>query len=345
MKSIILSVSIMMLTIWVQAQSNELLIKSNEKGLYFEHKVTAKENFYSVGRLFNVHPKHIATFNSLDMSKGLGLGQVIKIPLTDTNFNQNTEKGQAVYYLTGNSESLYRVSTSNHNVLMEKLRKWNHLSNDKVAPGTKLIVGYLVTGQTASLAAANPPKSEPVNKPPQENNSKALTKNETTDKPEPVNKPPQENDNKALTKNETTDKPEPKKAEVTEKKEEPKKEQTAQVNEEIKPANPNQGYFKTSFDQQIRQQPITKEQTLTSGIFKTASGWSDAKYYLLMDGVEPGTIVKVTNPVNNKMIYAKLLGEMSGVKANQGVNVRISNAAASALDIGETDKFIVKLNY
>jgi len=54
--------------------------------------------------------------------------------------------------------------------------------------------------------------------------------------------------------------------------------------------------------------------------------------------------VRITNPLNNKTIYAKLLGEMSD-KQSQGLNIRISNAAANALDIPETDKFTVKLNY
>ena len=43
--------------------------------------------------------------------------------------------------------------------------------------------------------------------------------------------------------------------------------------------------------------------------------------------------------------YAKVLGEMSGIRQNQGYDVRISNAAASALNVSETDKFIVRVNY
>jgi hypothetical protein len=64
MKNIILlSVIILAVTI-LQAQTNEtLVIKSSNKGLYLDHKVTPKENFYSMGRTFNVHPKHIASFN------------------------------------------------------------------------------------------------------------------------------------------------------------------------------------------------------------------------------------------------------------------------------------------
>ena len=71
----------------------------------------------------------------------------------------------------------------------------------------------------------------------------------------------------------------------------------------------------------------------------------DAKYYALIDGVEPGTIIIVTNPANDKLVYAKVLGEMKGIRQNQGLDLRISNAAASALEIPETDKFIVQVNY
>jgi hypothetical protein len=327
MKSIVFVCIMILVTATVQAQTNELLIKSNSKGLYIDHKVTPKENFYSIGRLFNVHPKHLASFNSLDMTKGLGIGQIIRIPLTDTNFNQKTNKGIPVFYVTGNSEGLYRVSTNNNNILIDKLRQWNHLSGDNVAPGSKLVVGFLVSNGASSIAVVTPPKAEAVNKNNPENN-KETAKNEVTVKEEKV------------------EKPETKKEEVKQEKEEPKKtDEVVQVKQEMKPQNSSQGYFKTSFEQQIRQQPITKEQTLTSGIFKTASGWSDTKYYLLMDGLEPGIIVKITNPTNNKIIYAKLLGEMNGLKQNEGLNIRVSNAAASALGVAETDKFILKLNY
>ena len=64
-----------------------------------------------------------------------------------------------------------------------------------------------------------------------------------------------------------------------------------------------------------------------------------------MDGMEPGTIVRITNPANNRMIYAKLLGEMNGLKQNEGLSARVSNAAASALGVTDTDKFILKINY
>src|SRR4030095_2186047 len=105
------------------------------------------------------------------------------------------------------------------------------------------------------------------------------------------------------------------------------------------------GYFKNNFYQQVKTSPVTKDQTLTSSIFKTTSGWQDGKYYLLINGVESGTIVKITNPSNNKTIFAKVLYAMDKIRENQGVDIRISDAAASSLAVSETDKFILKVNY
>ena len=95
----------------------------------------------------------------------------------------------------------------------------------------------------------------------------------------------------------------------------------------------------------MKAYPLSKDQTVTSGIFKITRGGKEAKYYALVDGIEPGTIIKVINPTNNKIVYAKVLGEMKGIRQNEGLDLRISDTAASALEISETDKFIVKLNY
>ena len=50
-----------------------------------------------------------------------------------------------------------------------------------------------------------------------------------------------------------------------------------------------------------------------------------------MKKVQPGTVVKVTNAVNGKFVYAKVLGEIPPIKENDGLLVRISNAATTEL--------------
>jgi len=313
MKKFIFSIVSMLLVTFAIAQK-ELMVKTSDKGLYLEHKVVAKESFFSIGRKYNLHPKSIASFNALDMEKGLKIDQKLRIPLLDTNFSQKGNSGTPVYYKTGDKEGLLTVSNKFNKVSLANLRNWNNISGSDVKEDTKLIIGFVKSKELPSVTINNKPKQDdPVEK----TEEKPVVKTE----PEKViEKPVVKTDPEKI-----IEKP--------------------VVKTEEKIVTSDNGYFKTSFDQQIKNSPITKNETVTSGIFKTTSGWQDAKYYLLIDKVSPGTIVKIVNPTNNKAVFAKVLGEMSGIRQNEGLNIRISNAAAAALDIAEQDKFIVKVNY
>ena len=313
----------------ILAQSTELMVKSSDKGLYVEHIVSPKEGLYFLGRLYNVHPRYLARYNGLDISKGLVLGQVIKVPLTDTNFNQKTNNGVPVVYKVGEKEGLLKISTVNNKVSMENLRNWNNLGSDNVNFGTKLVVGYLVSNEMKAAApSVAVEKKEPVIEKPK------------TDPPKIVKSEDVKTVELTMIE-EKKEEPAPPPPPVVVKQPEKKIEAVNAVKMETSP----EGFFKWHFEQQSKQQKGSKDETVTSGIFKTTSGWTDAKYYLLIDGVQPGTIIKITNPTNSKYVFAKVLGQMEGINLNKGLNIRISNAAASNLGVTETDKFIVKVNY
>jgi len=307
------------------AQPAQLMVKQDIKGLHLDHNVAAKEGLYSIARLYNVHPKALAAYNNLDMSKGLSIGQLVLVPLTDTNFTQKNNKGIPIYHKVGDKEGLMKVSSANNKVSIQNLRTWNKLSKDDLTPGSKLVIGFLVTNETIATATV---KDEPVKK---TDDKPLVTPEKSIVKEEQEKK----TDDKAAIKTEPV-------AAKTNVKEDPKK---AVVKQEVTTNMSGQGYFKPSFDQQVKSHPVSKTQTVTSGIFKTTSGFEDAKFYLLIDGVASGTIVRIINPENNKAIYAKVLGEMNGIRQNQGLDIRMSNASASILGISDMDKFIVKINY
>jgi LysM repeat protein len=220
------------------------------------------------------------------------------------------------------------VSLKNNKVLMANLRKWNNLANDNISTGQKLIVGYLVSPEANNIAVQQPPvpqqekKTEAAIK--QDPTVVALPKEHKEEPLKPAEKKPEEEERKpAVTTSKPVSNPIPSSA--------------------IKDANG--GYFKTNYEVQVKAQPVSKDETATAGIFKTASGWQDAKYYALMDGIEPGTIIRIINPTNNKAVYAKVLGQMAGIRQNQGYDLRLSNAAASALEISDVEKFVVRVNY
>jgi LysM repeat protein len=328
-KLIITSIFLLCLNL-VQAQQ-VLYIRNTDNSFYLDHTVAAKEGLYSIGRLYNVNPKHIAGFNKIDLNKGLAIGEVVRIPLSDTNFTNKTNKGAPIYYAVQANDGLQKISNANRKVPVASLRKWNGLTSDNVPAGTALIIGYLVTKEAASFATLK--QGEIISGKP------VAASTEVAVKTVPPEVKPVVETQKSPEKD-----PAPKpQAVVT-----PVKEKAAEVvasTEEVAAVSGTAGYFKPFFDQQIKSAPASRNSVVTAGIFKTISGWQDAKFYMLIDGVAAGNIIRVINPDNNKIIYAKVLGEMNGIRQNQGLGTRISSAAASALGVSNTEKFTLQLNY
>ena len=321
------------------SQSGDLIINSGPKGAYLIHSVAAKEGLFPLGRKYNVHPRHIANFNGIDFNKGLSIGQQIRIPLSDTNFKQTVNKGVPVYYKVSEKESLANISAKTK-AQQGNLRGWNNLSADNVSSGTKLIVGFLITNELQDRVVTITPKTLVV-----EESVSNVKKQESSEKKQPATEVKSGVVVEESVSNVKKQEESKKQLEPEIKKEEPKKTEPVVVKQPETIKDDGSGYFKNNFYQQVKTSPLTKEQTLTSSIFKTTSGWQDGKYYLLINGVEPGTIVKITNPSNSKTVYAKVLYAMDKIRENQGVDIRISDAAASSLAVSEMDKFILKVNY
>ncbi len=105
---------------------------------------------------------------------------------------------------------------------------------------------------------------------------------------------------------------------------------------------PAEGFFTPMFGKDVAARTL-QTSTGTAMTFKTASGWTDKKYYILMNDVPPGSIVKISSG-DGKSVYAKILWNMGDMKDNEGLNYRISDAAASALGIKDS-KFQVTITY
>ena len=76
--------------------------------------------------------------------------------------------------------------------------------------------------------------------------------------------------------------------------------------------------------------------------FKSASGWADKKYYILMNDAPTGSIVKIKS--GKSELYAKVLWGLGEMKENDGLSFRISTATAAALGITD-QKFDLKVSY
>ena len=329
------------------------------------HTVQAKETLYSLARKYNVHPRELAAYNNIPVETSLTLGQVIRIPakttmaplppLTGTKTEPEVKKeptpkkaepvvkkeeapkktepvkkeevvketpavkkegSYPIYHKVAKKETLYHISKLYENVTIDDIKKWNKLSGDGVSEGTNLIVGY---SKTKNAVAENKPVTEPIVKP-----EEVVKKKE---EPKPVVKEPVESAKEAK---------EPERTVKTESVKEEPKNSTGK--------NFNGGVFKTQYSQQAASKKDIAEEKGTAGTFKSTSGWEDGKYYCLSNSVPSGTIVKVTNTANQKIVYAKVLDLIPDLKQNTGIILRLSNSAAQELGVS-TDNFECTLNF
>lgn len=317
------------LPLFVKAQQNSIMVEGAGANIYVNHSAAAKENFYSIGRLYNISPKDIAPYNKLSLENGLSIGQVIKVPLRTVNFTQTNnvavdETAVPVYHKVGANETLFQVSNKYNKILTSLLKKWNNLNSDDINQGQNLIVGYLKVKKDLSAFAQSGTKI------PKEDIAQVSVK-------EKIIKP------KEVIVIQENNKPQVKEQIVVAQKVEPIVEKVAVKNiaaEKLSASrNDKEGFFKVGFNS------TGKGETGTAGIFKSTSGWEDGKYYCLHNLAEQNSIIKITNPINGKFIYAKVLDVMPDLKQNNELSVRISSAAADALGADGNSSFTCKISY
>ncbi len=326
---------ILLAPVMAVAQNKALIVEGTAPALYINHTVEPKENFYSVGRMYNISPKEIAPFNGLDLEKGLNLGQVIKVPLTAANFSQdavvdNDEVLVPVYHVVRDKEGLYRIATNFNKLPLQTLKQWNNISGEAVNSGTKLVVGYLRVKKELSPLASMAKHVTPVAK----NTEPARTpvQPEVSNETLPVVKKPE-----LEKKPEAQPVKEKEPVVETVKTEPPAVKQEEKAPQAVQPRaakNFNGGFFKNMYNDQVRGAD-KQDENGTVAVFKSTSGWDDGKYYCLHNSAAPGTIVKVTSNKTGKSVYAKVLDIMPDIRQNNGVLIRLSNAAAA--ELGEED--------
>ena len=331
------------------AQNNLIEIQTSGSGLFIDHKVSAKESLYSLGRLYNVSPKELAAFNKLTLTTGLSIGQNLKIPLGKDNFTQTenvigNEVIVPVYHTVQSHETLFRVSQNLHKVPVDQLKKWNHLQSDAVSVGAPIIIGFLkVDKNLSSLASQNFVPEIVASEKIQKTEPVKIVQTDAA----PVIQKQIVNDPQKEKKEEILADPVIQKEIAAVKEKEIKQEPIAPTIKEaevkaivtetvIQPKiNFAGGTFKRTYDKQINKNPELNSVTATGSIFKSTSGWQDGKYYCFNNESTPGSILKIMNKESGKSIYAKVLDVIPDIKQNAGLQIIISNAAADELGVEE----------
>lgn len=293
------------------AQSR-VLIQGAPTKWFVTHTVAPQESLYQLSQKFQVPVKELASFNKIKESAGLRVGEEIKIPLNKENFIQNSSEQQGwftpLYHEVKKGESLFAIGQKYQGVKTDQLLRWNKMTQPQIKTGDQVIVGYLKAGkQSLQIDAPTDTKSEITNT---NSTQSEVNKVESTNIPSTTSSAPS-----------------------------PKKEATQVNNSKV---SSSEGYFARLYP--AAEAGTTQQfKTGDAHIFKSISGWENKKYYVLMNDVAEGTLVRITS-MNNKSVCAKVLGPLPEGKSSQGLVLRMSNAAAAALGMGE-EKFTVNVTY
>lgn len=312
------------------------------------HTVGPKESLSSIGRLYNVNGRELANYNKIDYNKGLAIGQVLKIPPQNgtvttppvvtkpaevskapetkkepvvtkspevKNEAVSEKNGTPIYHTVAKKETLYHISTLYNKVAVADLKKWNHLTSDALNEGAQLIVGYTKTAAAPVVKTVDTKAEEAAKKAA----AKKAAEDEAKRIADAAAKAKEEEEKNA--RKETPPPPPVKNTEVV-----------STPVATAKAADFKGGYFKGLYEDQVKGKPAITENGI-GGIFKSTSGWEDGKYYCLHNNAPAGTILKITNNATGKSVYAKVLDMITDIKQNNGLIIRLSNAAADALGV------------
>jgi LysM repeat protein len=304
----------------------KLVVKGKSPDLYVVYTTNAETSLQNISNQFGQSVTKLSTYNGFNPGMNLAKGTEVKIPLTEYNLIRTKGGGGSapVYHIVEQGEGLLKISKDNK-LTMATMRQWNGLKTDAVKPGEALIIGYMVNAKPIDI------------KQPEARNDKTVkqglpavaavsTEIPAVQKEEPAGKTTENvllvpADNKASAKKDPP----------------PVLPSAAYIVKEG-----DEGYFAVPFAEHDEEQ-TQQYQTGDAATFKTISGWSDRKYYVLINDVAPETIVRITAP-NNKSICAKVLGPLQETKEGTGLLLRMSNSAASTLGITDA-KFTVRVTY
>jgi hypothetical protein len=277
----------------------------------------------------------------MNFDKPLEVATVINIPLTSGNFDQKQLKtpGESlipIYHEVGDKEWMYKISSIYNDVPVTSLEKWNKIKRDDVKKGTVLIVGYLKVKTDLSplaMGISTNPAISPATADEQAKSLKTADAASTQTGSKPIQTSSTATVSQAPVKSAVSTVPNT----------------NASATAAIPVSNPsermnnyaathsNGGFFSIDYT------GAGKSASGMAGTFKSTSGWTDGKYYALMNGVTVGSIIRVT-ATNGKTVYAKVLGQLPDMKESTGLLIRISNAASAELGLGE-GKYSVDVKY
>lgn len=313
---------------------------------YTTHVIKAGESLSGLAKKYHTTVGDIMRLNKMNQHSQLKIGATIKIPSTGKSAAKlkgtSSQKTTAVKSITQpavrvnpsadpaavthvvkKGETLYQIS-QRYNIPVLTIMNLNNLATADLKAGQVLVVRETLAVDPTSSEAVKEENELRIQKATKEAADVAAAAPTTKDAD--TNATTSSNNNDASLKS-------PDNSAAT---------QPPSTAQNVSSSISSAGFFASQFGIDVEGRDLQTTSGLAK-VFKTASGWSDKKYYILMDDIPPGSIIKITSE-DNKTVYTKVLWSLGKMKENEGLTFRISDAAAAALGINNS-KFNLTVTY
>ncbi len=299
------------------------------------HKVDPKEGWISISRRYNV-PLDQLTIANPEITE-LKIGQIIYVPIvprtggsavpTNETTPAQTKPESAlpkakspVTHTVMAGETMYSLSKK-YNSSIEDIKSWNNLTGENLSLGQSLIVNYVHTYGNQPAATPEPVKSVKEETP------------ATPAAPVPTKEEGEKKTKKELKK---------------EAKDNEKEVKSSAAPAEVANPAPKMATLPANANENAQAHAAAKPGKPIDE--KGIASWIDdndinpTKYFALHRTAPAGTIVKVTNRMNNKYVYVKVVGVLPDTGDNNNLIIKISKVAAGKLEVLDA-RFQAELNY
>lgn len=316
-----------MTSFWGKGVVDSLGIKEENGKKFIMHRVDQGETLFAISRRYNVDVEVLKDTNPQSEDE-LVVGEVILIPLAEAK--GEGKSGKYRYHTVEKEETLFSISQE-YNASVEQIKEWNDLESNNIEVGQELKVGKKKgnskdakpeqeKGDTSGPSKGDP-KGEKVKVDQKEGRKKGHDK--AKKKAHKKGKKGEADKESAGKQSDKADKGE------AEKKEKMSEYEERYVKKEKEIEGEKEGW-------------VTKKQE-GKATWINDRNMSTRKSLALHRSAPPGTVIRVENPQNDKVVYVKTVGLLNEDNDEKTL-ITISRSAAEKLGVDE-DFFRAKLQY
>lgn len=308
-----------------------------KKPQYVMHVVKFGETLTKISQKYGVAKTDILKANPSLTADNLNIEQILRIPVpankkilngSETNDNELLSKPKvliepkvtsAKYHVVEKGQTMYAISKL-YGIKVEDIQKWNQLTDYNLQPGTQLIV-------VDPTFKPNPKAYQEIP------TVSAEQKNKTVNYPQ--HQPAPKKETVPPAKSETVESIKVQDGEITQELEKPEVETFIE--------NESQKQLAALFKSKSSTGSLQKVKG-TGAPMTTTLGAMESVYFAMHKTLPIGSVIKIKNLVNNKIIYAKVIGKLPETDENKHVIVRYSLGVKKDLQL-QNGKCYVQIEY